>query len=106
MTMQVESSSLTIKTHIAVLLVAFQMSTPNGEEYSLDVIEYIARRMRDHDDLHVAAVGAFVRITMAGLKAGRLTFQETHARLYAAAVNAPLGCTILAESLNVGPPRR
>jgi hypothetical protein len=63
MTMKVESRALTIKTHIAVLLVAFQMSTPNGDESSLDVIEYIARRMHDHEDLHVAAVGTFVRVT-------------------------------------------
>jgi hypothetical protein len=41
---------------------------------------------------------------MALLKSGRLTFEEAHMRLCAAAINAPLGYTILAESLQVGPP--
>lgn len=103
--MKVDSSALTIKTHLAVLLVAFQMSTPNGDEFSLDVIEYIARRMRDHEDADVAGVGAFVRLNMASLKAGRLTFHEAHARLSAAAINAPLGRRSLAEVLDNGMPR-
>jgi hypothetical protein len=104
--MHVESSAQTIKTHIAMVLIAFQMNTPSGDEFVLDVIEYIARRMRDHNDKQVAKLGIFVRINMMSFKSGRLTFQQTLTRLAMAALRAPLGECELDEVLEIGFPRR
>ena len=40
------------------MLVAYRMTQPRGDEFALDLIEYIARRMRDREDYQVAELAS------------------------------------------------
>jgi hypothetical protein len=106
--MKTEISALGVRGHIGTMLVAYRMTQPRGDEFALDLIEYIARRMRDREDYHVAELGIFVRVNLINLKAGKLSFTDTHLRLTSAALHAPYGHDALRERFVLGalPPAR
>lgn len=106
--MKIETSELVTRGHMGTLLVAYRMTQPHGDEFALDVVEYIARRMRDREDYQVAELGIFVRVNLSNLKAGKLSFADTHLRLTSAALYAPFGHDALSEKFVLGavPPAR
>jgi len=95
--MIVESSATHVKSELSRLLIAFR-SDEHSSDVSLDVIEFIALRMRERADDQVAEMGFYVRVNLLGFVAGRFSYYEVHDRLVRAALAAPLGHADLREA--------
>jgi hypothetical protein len=88
---------------IGMLLIAYTMSVPSGEEYALDIVEYIALRMKDHETNHVHEMGVFVYANLNAAKAGSISLSDARNRLLLAATLAPLGHSVLSTALEYDP---
>jgi hypothetical protein len=88
---------------IGMLIIAYTMSVPSGDEYALDIMEYFALRMKDHNTAQVAEMGLFVRANLSAVKTGLITLSETRRRLVHAATQAPLGHDAFQRAFEIGP---
>lgn len=96
--MIVETSTHVVRSVLSVLLTVYKMDNREDSDVALDVIEFIALRMREHQDHQVAEMGTFVRACLIGYFHDRLSYEDAHERLVAAALYAPLGHVCLREA--------
>ncbi|CAM3160173.1 hypothetical protein [Asticcacaulis taihuensis] len=102
--MFIETSSDRFRREIAAHLAAFLCDPDGDEAVALQIIEIIAWRMTAREDYQVATVGAFVRINLAWLDKGRISYCELLERFTTAAAYAALGHEALASTLSVSVP--
>lgn len=100
--MHIESSAHVAKAQIAALLVAFETGADDGEAVALDIVEYIAMRMRWRDDYQVGLLGLFVRAGLVALDRHVMAFPDVLARMTAVAKAAPLGKTAFTQTVQAG----
>jgi hypothetical protein len=89
------------RAQMAALLLAFRLEE-RREDIAFDMIEMIALRMRQREDMDVFELGIFVRANLACFELGSLSFPDIHARFMAAVIAAPLGPVVFAEALHIG----
>ncbi len=100
--MFIETSANHVKAHLASLLLAFELGTEGGEVVALDIVEFIAMRMKSREDYQIGVLGFFVRANLIALDQNVITFPETLGRMTAAALAAPLGHVELTETFEAG----
>ena len=89
------------RAQLAALLLTYRIEARN-HDISLDIIELIARRMRQHEDIDVFELGIFVRVNLICFAQGTLSFPDIHSRFMAAALAASVGPAEFAETLHIG----
>ena len=100
--MIVDSSTNVTNAIMAAFMVTFKMEGLDGDDIALDIIEFIAVRMKHREDYQVAELGYFIRANLLYFQLDQLSYQECHARLVNAAVTAPLGYAFLAKTFEYG----
>ncbi len=89
--MIIESSSMLVKSQLAKLLVTFRVEPLDREAITLDIVEFIARRLPKADDDQVFNLALFVSANLKAFLVGRLGYPDVHSRLAKAALTARLG---------------
>ncbi len=90
-----------VKTQIAPRLTAF-IEGEDGEVVTLDIVEFIALRMRWRDDYQVGLLGLCVRANLVALERGILPYGEVLNRFANAAVAAPQGHGPFTKAIEAG----
>lgn len=88
------------RTILASHLAIFTAEGYEGDDIALDIIEFIARRMSEPEDIYVFELGQWVRKTLILFDIGEVSFTETLNALMAAAMAAPVGTPALIEALH------
>ena len=100
--MLIESSSILVKSRLAALLVNFRVEPLDREAIVLDIVEFIALRLKTPDDDQVFNLAVFVSTNLAAFLAGTLAYIDVHSRLSHTALAAQLGSDAFLRSLNFG----
>lgn len=100
--MIIESSAQHSKAQMTRFLVASKLEGVQGDDIGLDIIEFIALKLRPREDHQVAELGYFVRSTLLYFHLGQLDYPDVHARLVTAALAAPLGYEAMARTFQFG----
>ena len=88
------------KAIMAAFLVAFQNEGVEGDDVGLDIIEFIALRMKTRSDEEVAELGYFVRANLLFLYLDQLSLGEVLSRFVTAALAAPRGYAAMAAGFD------
>ena len=100
--MIIESSSILVKSQLARFLVNFRVEPRDRDAIVLDIVEFIALRLKQADDDQVFNLALFVSSNLAAFVAGTIAYVDLHARLTRTALAAQLGPTEFWRSLNFG----
>ncbi|MGZ3298067.1 MAG: hypothetical protein ACXU8U_03450 [Asticcacaulis sp.] len=100
--MHVDSSAQVAKAQIAGFLVAFESGADDGEAVALDIVEFIALRMRGRDDYQVGLLGLFIRAGLVALDRGVMAFPDVLTRMASVARAAPLGKAAFIQAVQAG----
>ena len=102
--MIIESSAQQTKAQLTRFLVDFKLEGVKGDDIGLDIIEFIALKLRAREDHQVAELGYFVRSTLLYFHLDQLAYPDAHSRLATAALAAPLGYDAMARTFKFGCP--
>ena len=97
-----QSSAKITQALMTAFLVTFKIEGIDGDDVGLDIIEFIAVKMKTREDEQVAELGYFVRANLLFFHLGQLEYPEVHARFVRAALAAPLGYVELARTFEFG----
>ncbi len=100
--MLIESSSILVKSRLAKLLVNFRIEPLDREAIVLDIVEFIALRLRRADDDQVFNLALFVSANLKAFLSGTMTYPDVHGRLTRAALSARLGQAEFFKALDFG----